>query len=348
MTIMTFTRAFRSCLAALLVLAATIRASAETSLPTVVLFTTGGAIQGKGIDRQEIVDYSAGTVAPAELLADLPELKQLANIELRELANVGEGMNTAEELKLAREVNAALAKPNVSGAVVAHGTETLEETAYFLNLVVRSDKPVVVVGALRPFTAVSRDGPFNLYNAVRVARSPNAKGLGVLVMLNDEINAARDVTKANTNRLDAFTSRDLGPLGYADSDRVVFYRRPVRRHTVKSEFAVDDLRALPRVDVTYAYQDADATAIDAFVAAGAKGIVLAGAGPESIGRGQTGVVFVLSSRNGSGRVVEGAGSKGRRVLTTDNLTPQKARVLLRLALTKTNDLAELQRIFNEY
>lgn len=325
-------------------------ARANTDLPGVALFTTGGTIQSKGAHRQKLMEYSDGRVTPQELLDDLPELKSVANIDVTEISNIGSGgMNAELELKLAKAINAALAKPEVAGAVVTHGTGTLEETAYFLNLVVKSDKPVVVVGAMRPFTAVSRDGPFNLYNAVRVAASPEAAGMGVLIMLNDEINAARDTTKTNTYRMETFVARDLGPLGYADSDRIVFYRRPIYRHTSKSEFDVSALTRLPRVDVTYAYQEADGVAIDAFVKAGAKGIVLTGGNADAVKRGQAkGVVFVQSDRKGAGRVVESARRMERGVATADNLPPHKARILLRLALTKTTDVKEIQRMFNEY
>ena len=208
---------------------------------------------------------------------------------------------------------------------------------------------MVVVGAMRPFTAVSRDGPFNLYNAVRVAASPEARDMGVLIMLNDEINAARDTTKSNTYRMDTFVARDFGPLGYADSDGIVFYRRPIYRHTHASEFDVSDLAALPRVDVTYDYQEDDGVAIDAFVAAGAKGIVLTGSDEDAVKRGQAeGVVFVQSDRKGSGRVAESTRRAEQGIVTADNLSPHKARILLRLALTRTTDPDEIQRIFNEY
>jgi len=322
----------------------------EAARPKIGLFTTGGTIQSKGEHRQKLMEYGAGRVTPDELLADLPELAEIAHIEVTEISNIGSGGITYEhQLALVKAINAYLARPDTAGAVVTHGTGTLEETAYFLNLTVKSDKPVVVVGAMRPFTAVSRDGPFNLYNAVRVAASPDARDMGVVIMLNDEINAARDTTKSNTYRLETFVARDLGPLGYADSDRIVFYRRPIYRHTHRSEFDVSDLTELPRVDVTYDYQEDDGVAIDAFVAAGAKGIVLTGSDAEAVKRGQAaGVVFVQSDRKGSGRVLESARSRERGIVTADNLPPHKARILLRLALTKTTDLDEIQRMFNEY
>src|SRR5688572_377132 len=246
-------------------------------LPKVKLFTTGGTIQSKGAHRQKLMEYSDGKVSPEELIADLPELQDIAELTHVEISNVGSpNITTKIQLALARAINEWLALPDSAGAVVTHGTATLEETAYFLNLVVKSDKPVVLVGAMRPFTAVSRDGPFNLYNAVRVAGSPQAVGQGVLILLNDEINAARETTKGNTYRMDTFVARDVGPLGYADSDQIVFYRKPTTRHTSKSEFDVAGLEALPRVDVTYGYQESDRVPVDAFIAAGARGIVLTG------------------------------------------------------------------------
>lgn len=319
-------------------------------LPTVAFFTTGGTIQSKGEHRQTLMEYRAGRVEPDELVADLPELASLAKLEMTEISNIGSGGIGAKQLlALANGLNEALARDDISGAIVTHGTGTLEETAYFLNLTVHSDKPVVVVGAMRPFTATSRDGPFNLYNAVRVAATPEARGYGVMILLNDTINAARDTTKSNTYRVDTFVARDLGPLGFVDSDRVVFYRRPLYRHTMTSEFDVGGLTELPRVDVTYVYQESDATAIDAFVAAGARGMVVTGGDREAIERGQAeGVVFVRSDRKGSGRVMLSERAAADGVVTSDNLPPHKARILLRLALTQTGDPAEIQRMFNEY
>lgn len=314
------------------------------------MFTTGGTIQSKGSHREKLMEYSDGRVTPEELLADLPEMRAYADISTVEISNIGSGnMSTELLLKLARDINAWLAQPETAGAVVTHGTGTLEETAYFLNLTIKSPKPVVVVGAMRPFTAVSRDGPFNLLNAVRVAASPKARDMGVLILLNDEINAARDTTKTNTYRMETFVARDLGPLGYADSDEIVFYRRPLYRHTHRSEFDVSGLSELPRVDVTYAYQEADGTSIDAFVAAGARGVILTGGSADAMKRAQQkGVVFVSSDRKGAGRVVRSEKAAAEKRVTSDNLPPHKARILLRLALTQTQDPAVIQRMFNEY
>lgn len=324
--------------------------AAAAELPKVKLFTTGGTIQSRGSHRQKLMEYSDGKVTPQELIDDLPELKAIADVSYLEISNEGSPNIKAEQLlKLAKSINTWLASPESTGAVVTHGTSTLEETAYFLNLVIKSDKPVVVVGAMRPFTAVSRDGPFNLYNAVRVAASPEAKGQGVLILMNDEIDSARDTTKSNTYRMDTFIARDVGPVGFTDSDRVAFYRKPLKRHTYKSEFDISNMDTLPRVDVVYTYQEADRVPIDAFVAAGAKGIVLMGNSPEAVKDGQAkGVLFVMSDRKGSGRVMLSEKMAEKQIVTADNLNPQKARILLRLALTKTSDPKEIQRMFNEY
>jgi L-asparaginase len=322
-------------------------------LPKVRLFSTGGTIQGAGPNRDEISNYRPGKIPPKQLLEDLPEAKAVADLSYEEISAVGSGgVNTKILLKLAKEINEWLAQSDSAGAVVTHGTATMEETAYFLNLTIHSEKPVVVVGAMRPFTAVSRDGPLNLYNAIRTAAEPAARSKGVMVLLNEEIHAARDVTKTNTERVNTFESRDLGPIGFSDSDRIVFYRSLLYRHTYKSEFDVSHLAALPRVDIVYGYQEGDRTAVDALIAAGAKGIVLNDSAPgfaAAIKDGRAkGVVFVQSDRKGSGRVLERTSRGDRGVVTADNLNAQKSRQLLRLALTKTTDIKEIQRMFDEY
>ena len=327
--------------------------STAADLPKVRIFTTGGTIQSKGANRDVQMEYDTGKVSPDELVADLPELKDIAEISTEEMSNVGSGnIDTKIHLHLAKAINEWLARPDTAGAVVTHGTATLEETAYFLNLVVKSNKPVVVVGAMHPFSAISRDGPFNLLNSVRVAADPEAKGKGVMVLLNDEINAARDVTKTNTERVNTFESRDVGPIGFADSDRIVFYRDLTYRHTYKSQFDVAKLTKLPKVEIVYGYQEADRAAIDALVAAGAKGIILDDSAPSfaaAIADGRKkGVVFVQSDRKGSGRVMLSERVAQHGVVTADNLNAQKARQLLILALTVTTDPKEIQRMFNEY
>ncbi|HLY66185.1 MAG TPA: asparaginase, partial [Chloroflexota bacterium] len=247
---------------------------------------------------------------------------------------------------------------SADGAVVAHGTNTLEETAYFLNLTLKSDKPVVVTGAMRPSTGLSADGELNLLNAVRIAADPSSRGRGVLVVMNDTIHGARDVTKTNTFRVHTFQSRGTGPLGYSDSDgRVVWYGQTVRRHTLASEFDVSVLADLPRVDVVVTYAGADGALIDAAVAAGAQGIVSAGSGAgrptpaedQALDRARAaGVIVVQASRTGSGRVARSPRLRARDIVTADDLVPWKARILLALALTRTSDVQDVQRMFEEY
>jgi len=328
-------------------------APAKPALPKVRLFSTGGTIQGYAASRDEIANYKAGQIPPKDLLDDIPEVKSVADVSYEVISAVASGgVDTKIQLKLAKAINAWLALPESTGAVVTHGTATLEETAYFLNLVIHSDKPVVVVGAMRPFTGISRDGPLNLYNAIRTASTPAAKGKGVMVLLNDEIDAARDVTKTNTERVNTFEARDLGPIGFADTDRVVFYRNLLYRHTYKSEFSVDGRTDLPKVDIVYGYQEGTRAAIDMLVNAGAKGIILDDTAPGFADAVKTwqpqGIVFVQSDRKGSGRVLESARSLERGVVTADNLNAQKSRQLLRMALTKTTDPKEIQRIFDQY
>jgi L-asparaginase len=327
--------------------------AAAESLPKVMLFTTGGTIQSKGAHRLKLSEYSDGKVTPKELVEDLPELKKIARIDTVEISNIGSGgMNTELLLKLVKGINESLAKSDVKGAVITHGTGTLEETAYFLHLTVKSEKPVVVVGAMRPWTAISRDGPLNLVNAVRVASAPESMNKGVLVLLNDTIHSARFVTKGHTTRSETFVSREIGPLGFADSDRIAFYRAPLTVHTAKSEFDVSKLTSLPQVDIVYGYQEASRAGIDALVTEGVKGIVFADSSPaygKAIQAAQAkGVVIVQGDRKGSGRVLTSERTAGRGVISGDSLNPQKARILLRLALTKTTDARELQRIFNTY
>jgi L-asparaginase len=338
-----------------LVLAATsLAASADSDkLPTVKLFTTGGTIQSKGTHRLKLSSYSDGKVTAQELIDDLPELKKIAAIELVEISNKGsDSIGATEQLALVKRLNVELARPEISGAVVTHGTSTLEETAYFLQLTVKSEKPVVVVGSMRPFTGISRDGPLNLYNAVRTAISSEARGKGVLVVLNDTIHSARFVTKGHTTHVESFVDREVGPLGYTDSDRIVFYRTPLTRHTAKSEFDVTALEALPQVDIVYGYQEASPASIDGLVAAHTQGIVLSSAAPtfiDALKRAQTqGVVIVGSDRKGAGRVGLNPQSAKLGLITAEDLNAQKARILLRLALTITHDPVEIQRMFSQY
>jgi L-asparaginase len=323
---------------------------------------TGGSISCVGESRTDFIDYGYADrhYGIDEMLARVPEVHSLATIRCEQFANVyGGELSPPRWLELARRINAIFREaPDTDGIAITHGTSTLEETAYFLNLTVKSAKPVVVTGAMRPMTAISNDAELNLLDCVRVAASPAAANRGVLVVLNNQIQAARDVTKSSTSRLDTFKSADLGFLGYADSDgEVVFYRNPVRCHTLQSEFGVEAIEALPRVDIAHAYSGVDGTAVDAFAAAGCQGLVAGGLGSGGAPRAfldalaklvKSGVPVVVASQAGSGRVMARKTLAERGFIVADNLLPRKARILLMLALTRSRDPAEIQRMMKTY
>jgi L-asparaginase len=328
----------------------------------VALIGTGGTISSIGRDSLDVWEYmdTARKAEPEELLQRFPEVPAAAEIVPVRYRAVGStAIGPADWLALVNTVHEALAQQApLDGVVITHGTATLEETAYFLSLTLKTDAPVVVVGAQRPATGLSSDAAMNLLNAVRVAGSPAARGLGVLVLLNDEIQAAREVTKASTLRVETFCSPDLGMLGYADPDgRIAIYRKPARRHNPDTEFDVRGRSELPRVDIVASYAGADGAAIEAFVAVGARAIVSASLPPgvttpaegEALLQARRrGVLIVLSSRAGSGRVLPRTVLRERGFVVADNLNPQKARVLAMLALTRSDDPAEVQRMFDQY
>lgn len=333
---------------------------AQGKLPNVMVLATGGTIAGTGATSTTTVGYTAATVAVDRLITAVPELKKVANVKGEQVFQIAsENINNDSWLKLAKRVNTLLAQKDVDGIVVTHGTDTIEETAYFLNLVVKSRKPVVIVGAMRPSTALSADGPINLYNAVLLAGSREARGKGVLVALNDQINAAREVTKTNTSTLDTFKTPELGLLGYMQDNRPIFYRQSTRKHTADSEFDVMQLDVLPQVDIVYGYANVNRIAVDAFMAAGAKGIIYAGTGDGSLAdpvksalveARKQGVIIVRSSRVGQGIVARNGEANDDELdfVVSDTLNPQKARILLMLALTKTINTKDIQRIFYAY
>lgn len=322
---------------------------------------TGGTISIVGRHSLDLAEYADfGKVLEIdELISRTQEIGMQADIvPIRFRALRSTAITPQDWLELNELIHRVAESRRYDGIVITHGTGSLEETAYFLNLTVKLEITVVLVGAQRPANALSGDGPLNLVNAVRVAAAPSARGLGVLVVLNDEIQAAREVTKASTYRLETFRSHDLGMLGYADADgAVAIYRAPKRRHAPNTEFDTRGLRDLPRVDIAYSYPGADGTVIDALVAAGARAIVSAGqaAGqmtPQEMAavaraRGK-GVVVVQSNRTGSGRVTERASLAKNGIIAADNLSPNKARVLAMLALSVTDDPSQLQRLFGEY
>jgi L-asparaginase len=330
--------------------------------PRVALIGTGGTISSIGRDSLDIWQYMdrSRKAEPEELLARFPEVAEAAEVIAVRFRAVGStAIGPADWIALDAAVHEVVAREApLHGVAITHGTATLEETAYFLNLTLKVDVPVVVVGAQRPATGLSTDAGLNLVNAVRVAGACEARGLGVLVLLNDEIQAAREVTKASTLRLETFRSPDLGMLGYADPDgRIAIYRKPVRRHAPDTEFDVRGRTELPRVDIAASYAGADGAAIHAFVAAGARGIISASLPPGVVTPAETdallearrrGVLIGLSSRAGSGRVLRRDIVRERGFVVADNLNPQKARVLAMLALTRTDDPDEVQRMFDEY
>lgn len=337
--------------------------AATAPLPNVVLMSMGGTIASRGDTRLNITNYGRGMprVDPQDWYKDLPELAGVANITLedqRAPENRPTGSETHEDFaRVAKRLNELAADPKVDGIVVTHGTNTMAETAYYMNLTVKTDKPIVFVGSQRPWTGLSGDGPRNLYDAVRVAASKEARGKGVLHCMDQFINTARDVDKTSAYRVDTFKGVDVGAIGFADPDRVVFYREPVRRHTQDSEFAGMDFKSLPSVEVAFAYRDAPGYLIDAMVEHGVKGIIVEGTGAGSPTAGETeaikraqekGIVVVATARTNGGRVQDTPRRREAKIVPGDNLLPEKARILLQLALTKTSDLAEVKRIFDEY
>ncbi|HEY0790147.1 MAG TPA: asparaginase [Chthoniobacterales bacterium] len=328
--------------------------------PKVVILATGGTIAGSGATSTTTVGYQAAKVPVEALLQAVPELQKVAEVRGEQVMQIAsQNMTNDGLLNLAQRVNELLRQTDVDGVVITHGTDTLEETAYFLDLTVKSPKPVVLVGSMRPSTAISADGPANLYDAVLIAGSRDSIGKGVLVCLEDEINAARDVTKTNTSALDTFKAPELGLLGYVQGNRVAYYRSSVRRHTDMSEFDLSTVRQLPEVAIVYGHEGVTRTAVDAFAAAQVAGLVYAGVGdgnPSEITEAaladarRQGVIVVRSARVGNGIVARNneVNDDQRDFVVSDTLNPQKARILLMVALTKTHDTKELQRIFAEY
>ena len=320
---------------------------------------TGGSLNSLGVDRLDLAWYieAKQRLEPDEFLARIPEVQRFAQVEERTFRRLhSHALTAADWLGLLREVEGLL-EEGYDGVVVGHGTNTIEETAYFLHLTLKREAPVVLVGGMRPSSGMSTDGELNVVNAVRVAADPAARGRGALVVMNDTIWSARDVTKTSTYRLQAFRAPDAGPLGFADADRIIWTHRLEQPHTAASEFDVSGLETLPRVDVVVSYVGADGAMIDAAVAAGAEGIISAGTGAgrptpledEALDRAAAGrVVVCQSSRVGSGRVVYAPALQRRAFVAAGNLRPWKARVLLQLALTKTRDPAEIQQLFDRY
>jgi len=334
--------------------------AAAASKPKVTILATGGTIAGAQPDTNQ-PGYKAGSLSIDAILQAVPGLSDVAILKGEQVANIGsQDMNDTVWLKLARRANEVLASPDVDGVVVTHGTDTLEETAYFLNLVLDTDKPVVLVGSMRPATAISADGPMNIYNGVVVAGMPEARGHGVMAMMNDDLHYATEITKTNTTHLNTMHSPNRGRAGTCDTGKCTLFSPPAQRHTGGSEFRLaSDLTALPNVAIIYAHANMDETLINAAATSGARGIVIAGVGDGNMTQpaldaltalAAKGVVVVRSTRVGSGivkRNVEVDDDKLGFVASMEK-NPQKARILLQLALMNTQDVKEIQRMFDEY
>lgn len=335
---------------------------AVKQLPNVAILATGGTIASRGANSLSLTDYGVGSghkPVGIEVLVDaVPEIKNFANISGEQVFNVGSSKLSIQNwLTLANRVNELLAKDSVDGVVITHGTDTMEETAYFLNLVVKSDKPVVLVGSMRPATGLSADGPLNLVNAVALAASKTSAGKGVMVVMNDQISSAFGVTKTNSTNVATFKCPDTGYLGYMQNNKPYFINTVTKRHTTKSEFDIKGMKDLPRVEVHYTTLGTDGKVIDAMVKLGTKGIVNAGLGhanvPNSVmsslvAAKKAGCAVVVDSRVGTGLITPVGKFSKEGFVSAMMHNPQKARILLMLALTKTNDPAEIQKIFDEY
>jgi len=352
----TFTRWALALVSALLV-SGTVLAQGK---PNVVILATGGTIAGAGADATNSATYQAAKVPVDKLIAGIPQLTNVANVRGEQVFQIAsESFKNDNLMVLGKRISALVKQNDVDGIVVTHGTDTLEETAYFLNLVIKSEKPIVVVGSMRPGTAMSADGMLNLFNAVTVAGSKDARGKGVLVTMNDEINSGRDVTKAINIKTEAFKS-PWGALGMVVEGKNYWFRLPAKRHTVNSEFDIEKITSLPQVEIAYASGNVSDIAYRAFANAGAKAIVHAGTGNGSVSnalvptlqelRGK-GLHIIRSSHvNAGGFVLRNAEQPDDKYdwIVAHDLNPQKARILASVALTATNDSKELQRIFWEY
>jgi L-asparaginase len=327
--------------------------------PRVIILATGGTIAGSAASATQ-AGYTSGRVTVEAMIGTLPGLTGLARVHGEQIANVGsQDITFAIMINLANRINALLGNDDADGVVVTHGTDTMEETAHFLNLTVKSKRPVVMTGAMRPSTAIGADGPLNLYNAVAVAADPDATGRGTLVVMNDRIHGAHSLTKTNTTSVETFISPINGLIGTVNYGKTRYFRRPFRKHTYQSQFSVEGVASLPRVDIVYACADMPADLIDGSVEKGARGIVVAGDGngnmnaatiERAASAAEKGVIIVRSSRVPTGKVGRNVeiDDDRMRFIASDELNPSKARILLMLALLKKRRLDEIQRLFYDY
>jgi L-asparaginase len=346
-------------LVAVISLCSILAAQPGSKLPAVTIIATGGTIAGEAATSAQ-ASYQSGQVGVEALIKAVPTLNKLATVTGEQISNVGsQDMSDEIWLKLASRINELVKSPDVDGIAITHGTDTMEETAYFLHLVCNTSKPVVLTGSMRPASALSADGPLNIFNAVSVAADPKASGRGVLVVINDQVHSAHDLTKTNTTSVETFMSPYRGLIGSSHFGVNQYYRKPFKRHTTDTEFRVDGINRLPRVDILYVYEDMPRDPVDSAVKAGAQGIVVAGVGNgnmpkaamDALGEAaKKGVVVVRASRvplGFVGRNVE-VNDDALNFVAAEELNPPKARVLLRLALLKTKDPKTIQGMFNAY
>jgi L-asparaginase len=332
----------------------------KQQLPKIHIIATGGTISGIGFNRLDYTQYSdtGNRYTIEQLLERIPEVKSFADISFENLLATGSTNITPKDWLVIGERANTLLKDDIDGIVITHGTATLEETAYFLHLTINSNKPVVLTGAMRPPSSISTDADINLFDAIRIASSKNAKNMGVMGVLNNQIHSAREMIKMNTLRVDTFQSNDLGFLGFVDSDgQVIFYRNSTKIHTFESEFSTQSLDQLPRVDIVVAYSGGDGLLIDAVKKNASQGLILAGFGSgtlptimkdSALELVKDGIPVVLASRSTMGRIVLTKKIKDEGFITCDNLSPQKARILLMLSLLQTSDTQKIRDFFEKY
>lgn len=333
--------------------------SFESYAKNIVILATGGTISGAGASSTDS-KYSASKINIDQIIKTAPGIEKFANIEAEQIMQkASQDFDAQDWLLISKKVNETLEKKSVDAVVVTHGTDTMEETAYFLNLTVKSKKPVIVVGSMRPSTSLSADGPLNLYNAVALAASDVSFGKGVMILMNDEIFAARDATKTHTTNVASFKSLNSGVIGGVYYGKPKLYYQPLRAHTFNSDFEVKKLNELPKVDIVYSYAGSDSKMIDNLVASNVKAIILAGVGDGNINQkslqslieaAKKGVVVVRSAHLGVGSVAQNVEINDDEFgfVTADNLSPQKARVLTMMALTKTKDVKKIREMFAKY
>lgn len=349
---------FRSMIALMAIILCGLTTFSASALPKIHILATGGTIAGSGESATK-TNYTAGQVAISSLLDAVPEVNQIANVTGEQIVSIGsQDMTDDVWLTLANRINELLAS-DCDGIVITHGTDTMEETAYFLNLTVKSNKPVVITGAMRPSTAMSADGPLNLYNAVVTAAAPASKGKGVLVAMNGLVLGAASTTKMNTVDVETFQAPNFGALGYVLDGQVVYNGVSLKRHTINSEFDVRGMKSLPKVGIVYSYSNVSPDVMDPFLNNNYQGVVHAGVGNGNFHKNllprlqearKRGIIVVRSSRVPTGPVtLNGEVDDAKYTfVASEELNPQKARVLLMLALTKTNDWKKIQEYFEQY